>query len=179
MRPPLLAFAGTSALLDTCSKALVVRHRLAYKKKTVVRPLASTDSLKLRPLFTLFTTRRPNLNAKLESSLPVFPFHTNKVHLPLILVPPADQFRHVFRRMLLAAMAPDAAPAPAPAPAPARPGLRKIAPYWYPYTTMAKGRWLDREILEIVSTEFRDRSIEYYVWPFLPTFFFFFFFVGR
>jgi hypothetical protein len=108
---------------------------------------------------------------KLESSLPVFPFHTNKVHLPLILVPPADQFRHVFRRMLLAAMAPDAVPAPAPAPAPARPGLRKIAPYWYPYTTMAKGRWLNREILEIVSTEFRDRSIEYYVWcpwPHLP-----------
>ncbi|KAI0264169.1 pseudouridine synthase [Gloeopeniophorella convolvens] len=64
--------------------------------------------------------------------------------------------------MLLAAMAPDAVPAPAPAPAPARPGLRKIAPYWYPYTTMAKGRWLEREILEIVSTEFRDRSIEYY-----------------
>ncbi|KAH9994297.1 pseudouridine synthase [Russula vinacea] len=59
-------------------------------------------------------------------------------------------------------MAPDAVPAPAPAPAPARPGLRKIAPYWYPYTTMAKGRWFNREILEIVSTEFRDRSIEYY-----------------
>ena len=100
------------------------------------------------------------------NNIPVFPFHTNKLHLPLILVPPADQFRHVFRRMLLAAMAPDAVPAPAPAPAPARPGLRKIAPYWYPYTTMAKGRWLNREILEIVSTEFRDRSIEYYVWFF-------------
>jgi hypothetical protein len=28
---------------------------------------------------------------------------------------------------------------------------------------MAKGRWLDREILEVVSTEFRDRSVEYYV----------------
>jgi len=112
-------------------------------------------SSKLRPLV---------LNPKLASSLPVFPFHTNKVHLPLILVPPSDQFRHVFRRMLLAAMAPDAVPAPAPAPAPARPGLRKITPYWYPYTTMAKGRWLNREILEIVSTEFRDRSIEYYVW---------------
>ena len=96
--------------------------------------------------------------------MPIFPFYTNKVHLPLILVPPADQFRHVFRRMLLAAMAPDVVPAPALAPAPAaHPGLRKIAPYWYPYTTMAKGRWLNREILEIVSTEFRDRSIEYYV----------------
>ncbi|KAH9174471.1 hypothetical protein EDB89DRAFT_2067770 [Lactarius sanguifluus] len=29
----------------------------------------------------------------------------------------------------------DAVPAPAPAPAPALPGLRKIAPYWYPYTS--------------------------------------------
>jgi tRNA pseudouridine32 synthase len=44
-----------------------------------------------------------------------------------------------------------------------RPGLKKIPPYWYPYTTMAKQRWLNREILEVVSTEFRDRSMEYYV----------------
>ena len=43
------------------------------------------------------------------------------------------------------------------------PGLKKIPPYWYPYTTMAKGRWLGREILEVVSTEFRDRSMEFYV----------------
>jgi len=28
---------------------------------------------------------------------------------------------------------------------------------------MAKQRWLNREILEVVSTEFRDRSVEYYV----------------
>jgi hypothetical protein len=42
-------------------------------------------------------------------------------------------------------------------------GLRKIKPYWYNYATMAKQRWLGREILEIVSTEFRDRSMEYYV----------------
>ncbi|EIM80852.1 pseudouridine synthase [Stereum hirsutum FP-91666 SS1] len=54
-------------------------------------------------------------------------------------------------------MAPDPLPLPA-----TRPGLKKIAPYWYPYTTMAKGRWFDREILEVVSTEFRDRSVEYY-----------------
>lgn len=150
------------------SKALAVRHRLAYEG---LPSLTRDTHLKLRPLFTL-TNFRPTAKLKpsssSSSSLPVFPFHTNKVHLPLILVPPADQFRHVFRRMLLAAMAPDAVPAPAPAPAPAptRPGLRKIAPYWYPYTTMAKGRWLNREILEIVSTEFRDRSIEYYVWAF-------------
>jgi hypothetical protein len=41
--------------------------------------------------------------------------------------------------------------------------LRKIRPYWYPHITMAKERWWGREILEIVSTEFRDRSTEYYV----------------
>lgn len=55
-------------------------------------------------------------------------------------------------------------------------GLKRIAPYWHPYNTMAKGRWFNREILELVSTEFRDRSIEYYVrqsikfYPILSTF---------
>ena len=48
-------------------------------------------------------------------------------------------------------------------------GLKKIPPYWYPYTTMAKERWLGREILEIVSTEFRDRSMEYYVSPLIAS----------
>jgi hypothetical protein len=46
---------------------------------------------------------------------------------------------------------------------PGHPGLKKHPPYWFPYATMAKGRWLGREILEVVSTEFRDRSMEYYV----------------
>ncbi|PPQ64541.1 hypothetical protein CVT24_008443 [Panaeolus cyanescens] len=41
-------------------------------------------------------------------------------------------------------------------------GLKKIPPYWYPYTTMTKMRWIGRELLEVVSTEFRDRSMEYY-----------------
>ncbi len=43
------------------------------------------------------------------------------------------------------------------------PGLRKVASYWHAYATMAKQRWIGREILELVSSEFRDRSIEYYV----------------
>jgi hypothetical protein len=43
------------------------------------------------------------------------------------------------------------------------PTLKKIPPYWYPYRTFAKERWWNREILELVSTEFRDRSVEYYV----------------
>jgi tRNA pseudouridine32 synthase len=50
-----------------------------------------------------------------------------------------------------------------PPPFPPSRGLKKIPPYWYQYTTMAKGRWLGREMLEMVSTEFRDRSMEYYV----------------
>ncbi|KAJ7033435.1 pseudouridine synthase [Mycena alexandri] len=41
-------------------------------------------------------------------------------------------------------------------------GLKKVQPYWYPYTTMAKLRWQGRELLEVVSSEFRDRSMEYY-----------------
>ncbi|KIK60879.1 hypothetical protein GYMLUDRAFT_244033 [Collybiopsis luxurians FD-317 M1] len=50
---------------------------------------------------------------------------------------------------------------PSPVPA-AISGLKKTPPYWYPYTTYAKERWLGRELLEVVSTEFRDRSMEYY-----------------
>ena len=44
-----------------------------------------------------------------------------------------------------------------------RHSLKKITPYWYLYTTMTKMRWIGRELLEDVSTEFRDRSMEYYV----------------
>ncbi|CED85354.1 RNA pseudouridylate synthases [Phaffia rhodozyma] len=42
------------------------------------------------------------------------------------------------------------------------PGLRYIEPYYHPYKTFAKQRWYGRELLEVVSTEFRDRSVEYY-----------------
>lgn len=41
--------------------------------------------------------------------------------------------------------------------------LKRVTPYWHPYRTYAKERWWNREILELVSTEFRDRSVEYYV----------------
>ncbi|KIO28870.1 hypothetical protein M407DRAFT_71186 [Tulasnella calospora MUT 4182] len=43
--------------------------------------------------------------------------------------------------------------------------LRHCPPYWHANRVRAKGRWLDREILEMVSTEFRDRSVEYYASP--------------
>ncbi|KZT55711.1 pseudouridine synthase [Calocera cornea HHB12733] len=42
------------------------------------------------------------------------------------------------------------------------PRLRYVRPYWHAFSTMAKGRWWNREILELISTEFRDRSVEYY-----------------
>lgn len=44
-----------------------------------------------------------------------------------------------------------------------RPGLRICPPYWHANRVNAKGRWYNREILELLSTEFRDRSVEYYV----------------
>lgn len=41
-------------------------------------------------------------------------------------------------------------------------GLRRVAPYHYTYNTYCKQRWRGREILDIFSAEFRDRSREYY-----------------
>lgn len=90
--------------------------------------------------------------------------HTSRVHLPLTTVSARTEFRRVVSRMLDSAMATGpTGPITQSHLTPA--GLKKTEPYWYPYTTMAKGRWLGREMLEVVSTEFRDRSIDYYVGP--------------
>jgi tRNA pseudouridine synthase 9 len=42
-------------------------------------------------------------------------------------------------------------------------GLRRVKPYHYTYNTFCKQRWRDRELLEIFTSEFRDRPPEYYV----------------
>lgn len=42
-------------------------------------------------------------------------------------------------------------------------GLRRLKPYHYTYNTYCKERWRDRELLEIFTSEFRDRPVEYYV----------------
>ncbi|WVQ73163.1 hypothetical protein IAR50_002727 [Cryptococcus sp. DSM 104548] len=42
------------------------------------------------------------------------------------------------------------------------PRLRYIKPYWWPYKTYVKERWIGRQLLEVITTEFRDRSMEYY-----------------
>ncbi|KAH0588463.1 hypothetical protein H2248_004303 [Termitomyces sp. 'cryptogamus'] len=81
----------------------------------------------------------------------------SRVHLPHISLSSKQQFQRNILSFIRYTMT-DAAPYnPQPAP-----GLKKVPPYWYPYTTMAKERWLGRELLEVVSTEFRDRSMEYY-----------------
>ncbi|KAF9965754.1 hypothetical protein BGZ70_004172 [Mortierella alpina] len=41
-------------------------------------------------------------------------------------------------------------------------GLRKIKPYFFKYRTYAKGRWLGRPLIEVFSTEFRDRDNTFY-----------------
>lgn len=41
--------------------------------------------------------------------------------------------------------------------------MRKVKPYYFEYKSFAKGRWFDRAILEVFSSEFRDRSVDYYV----------------
>ncbi|KAK2740114.1 hypothetical protein FQN57_006229 [Myotisia sp. PD_48] len=41
-------------------------------------------------------------------------------------------------------------------------GFRRVAPYHFTYNTYCKERWRGRELLEIFTTEFRDREKEYY-----------------
>lgn len=40
--------------------------------------------------------------------------------------------------------------------------LRKIQPYYFTYKTFCKLRWRDRNLLDVFTSEFRDRSKEYY-----------------
>ena len=42
-------------------------------------------------------------------------------------------------------------------------GLRKVRPYHYTYNTYCKERWRGRELIDIFTTEFRDRPHAYYV----------------
>ncbi|KAF8340950.1 tRNA-pseudouridine synthase [Amanita rubescens] len=82
---------------------------------------------------------------------------STRKRIPCISRTAKEQFKRVISSLIRAAMHNDPSII-----LKETPGLRKVPPYWYPYTTMAKMRWLGREILEVVSTEFRDRSMEYY-----------------
>ena len=41
-------------------------------------------------------------------------------------------------------------------------GLRRVAPYHFTYNTFCKQRWRGREILDVFTSEFRDRPRDYY-----------------
>lgn len=48
-------------------------------------------------------------------------------------------------------------------------GLRKVHPYYFTFNTFCKERWRGMTLLEVFSSEFRDRPVEYYVGsPFCP-----------
>jgi len=42
-------------------------------------------------------------------------------------------------------------------------GLRKVHPYFFTFNTFCKERWRGKPLLEVFSSEFRDRPVEYYV----------------
>lgn len=46
-------------------------------------------------------------------------------------------------------------------------GLRRVKPYYFTFKTWVKGRWVGKTLVEIFTTEFRDRDSAYYVH--LPT----------
>lgn len=41
-------------------------------------------------------------------------------------------------------------------------GLRKVPPYYFTYLTFCKLRWRDRKLLDIFTSEFRDKEESYY-----------------
>lgn len=52
---------------------------------------------------------------------------------------------------------------PWPAPYYLEDGFRRVKPYHYTYNTNCKERWRGRQLVEIFTSEFRDRKPEYYV----------------
>ena len=136
------------------------RRTLKFKGKSqveaVAKPGTTADLLQKLSFSCSWMSSSATLLSQVKRS--------TKVHFQISPFSPQDQFRQniiYFIRSSLMPTVTDSSPIPQP------PGLKKIAPYWYPYTTMTKMRWIGRELLEVVSTEFRDRSMEYYV-RFLP-----------
>ncbi|KAH6913762.1 tRNA-pseudouridine synthase [Coprinopsis sp. MPI-PUGE-AT-0042] len=74
---------------------------------------------------------------------------STKRHLNLIPLSPAEQFKHNLFSLIRSTLMSGEFDFTKPKEVPAPPGLKKIAPYW-------------PRMLEVVSTEFRDRSMEYY-----------------
>jgi len=138
------------------------RHQFSNRRSCCSQEVQTCQQSMLRSILESRSGRDPL--PRIKDILADLNRHTSRVHLPLTAVPAEKEFRRVISRMLNAAMATEPT-GPTTRSYVTPTGLRKINPYWYPYTTMAKGRWLGREMLEVVSTEFRDRSIDYYVSP--------------
>lgn len=50
-------------------------------------------------------------------------------------------------------------------------GLRKVVPYYQVNSTFAKGHWLEKRVIDLLSSEFRVRPKEYYAcWKSLTLF---------
>lgn len=41
--------------------------------------------------------------------------------------------------------------------------LRRVPPYYFTYLTFCKQRWRDKNLLDLFTSEFRDRDAAYYV----------------
>jgi hypothetical protein len=79
----------------------------------------------------------------------------------------APLLKHILARFLLFASRLPRTGAGAP-PRPLRTvdaaaGLSRMAPHWVVHTSAAKGRWLGRPLLDVLTCEFRERSARYYV----------------
>ncbi|CDK24825.1 unnamed protein product [Kuraishia capsulata CBS 1993] len=42
-------------------------------------------------------------------------------------------------------------------------GLRKVVPYYYTDSVRTKGRWVGRTVYDVFTTEFRNKTEDYYV----------------
>lgn len=120
-----------------------------------------TEELKLLCCLKVTGLKKTVLLTRMNTSKIVIQIQrSTRDHLPRVQLPIREQFRQIIFNLIQAAMVESAVDTKTII---TQTGLRKTVPYWYPYTTMAKMRWLGRELLEVVSTEFRDRSMEYYV----------------
>jgi len=119
------------------------------------------------PLRPAILAPSPRILAYLASKgrLPVPRTHTGSPSMDLVPVPTRDKYlplrddRFPWKDPPAVAITPCD---PWPPPYYLEDGLRKVTPYHFTYNTFCKERWRGREILDIFSSEFRDRPAEYY-----------------
>jgi hypothetical protein len=96
-------------------------------------------------------------------SIPVTTNTTNyssRLFRPIYSLSPHTLFPHILFNFLRDTLTPSSSSTPALT---LSPGIKQIAPYWKIRTTFAKDRWFDRNIIDVLSEEFRSRNQQYYV----------------